>query len=191
MLGARGNLETLGRRMGSFSTRRAASGRGPTLEERYQAIRQRLGDATWPDAGRLKIVAVDAKTGAVRVFDGSDGVSLLDAVTSSCAVPGVYPPVPIEGRTYIDGGVRSSTNADLAKDCEVAVALAPMDRSIGPIRGARQLLGDTRSLVITPDETARASFGNNVLDPAARVGTALAGHAQAARVVDQVRELWG
>ncbi|MGO8728014.1 MAG: patatin-like phospholipase family protein [Streptosporangiaceae bacterium] len=37
---------------------------------------------------------------------------LVDAVAASCAVPGVWPPVTIGGRRYVDGGVRSSDNAD-------------------------------------------------------------------------------
>jgi NTE family protein len=190
MLGSRGNLEALGRRLGSFSMKQTARGRTPALEERYRAIRQRLGDATWPDDGRLKVTAVDANTGVLRVFDGSDDVSLLDAVAASCAVPGVYPPVPIEGRSYIDGGARSGTNADLAAGCERVLALAPMDRSLGPMKGVKRALPDTPTLVISPDPTARASFGKNVLDTAARVSSARAGHAQAARVLAAVREHW-
>ena len=41
-------------------------------------------------------------------------MSLEDAVNASCAVPCVYPPIPIGGRTYVDGGARSGANADLA-----------------------------------------------------------------------------
>ncbi len=150
----------------------------------------RLGDADWPSPRRLKVTAVDAESGAFHVFDGSDGVSLRDAVAASCAVPGVYPPVPIGGRSYIDGGARSGTNADLAADCERVLALAPMDRSIGPMKNVKQPLPDTPALVISPDHIARESFGTNVLDTAARVASAQAGHAQAARVLDAVRAHW-
>lgn len=187
---SRGDVEALGRRLGAWTTREAARGRTVSAEARRAEIAARLGEADWPEDGRLRVTAVDVGSGALRVFDGSDGVPLLDAVTASCCVPGLYPPVPIEGRTYIDGGARSGTNADLATGCEIVLALAPLDRAIGPVRSAQQQLVGTRSLVVTPDETARAAFGNNVLDPAARVGTARAGHAQAARVADAVRELW-
>jgi NTE family protein len=190
LLRARGDIEVFGRRLGSWSAKEAARGRTPTLEERYAAISKRLGDAHWPDPGRLLVTAIDAETGALRVFDGSDGVSLRDAVAASCAVPGIYPPVPIEGRSYIDGGARSGANADLAAHCERVLALAPLDRSVGPMRSVAQQLVGTPTLVVSPDETARASFGRNVLDPAARVASGRAGHAQAARVVDAVREHW-
>lgn len=190
LLRSRGDLEAFGRRLGAWSVRRAASGRTPTVEERFAAIAERLGDADWPDPGRLLVTAVDVETGALRVFDGSDGVSLRDAVAASCAVPGVYPPVPLAGRTYIDGGARTGGNADLVAHCDRVVALMPLDRSVGPIRSAEQQLADTASLVIGPDPTARSSMGSNVLDVAARVASARAGHAQAARVEDAVRELW-
>jgi NTE family protein len=190
LLRARGDVEAFGRRLGSWSAREAARGRTPTLEERYAAISARLGDAEWPEPGRLLVTAIDVETGALRVFDGSDGVSLRDAVAASCAVPGIYPPVPIGGRSYIDGGARSGANADLAARCERVLALAPLDRSVGPMRSVAQQLVGTPTLVVGPDETARASFGRNVLDPAARVASARAGHAQAARVVDAVREHW-
>jgi NTE family protein len=47
-------------------------------------------------------------------FAKDSGVDLVDAVAASCAVPGVWPPVTIDGSRYIDGGVRSGTNADMA-----------------------------------------------------------------------------
>ena len=191
LLGALGNLESFGRRLGAFAVKQTARGRTPSLEERYAAISARLGDATWPEPGRLLVTAVDVETGVLRVFDGSDGVSLRDAVAASCAVPGVYPPVPIEGRTYIDGGARSGTNADLAAGCDVVLAIAPMDRSVGPMKNVEQSLPDTPKLVIGPDHAARAAIGKNVLDTAARVASARAGHAQASRVADDVRALWG
>ena len=52
------------------------------------------------------------------VFDAASDVRLLDAVGASCAVPGIWPPVTINGRRYIDGGIRSAANADLAAGCD-------------------------------------------------------------------------
>jgi len=110
---------------------------------------------------------------------------------ASCAVPGVYPPIPIGDRTYIDGGFRSSTNADLASGCAKIVVLAPMSRRVGPLKSPQQqLAGLGASIVIEPDPASRTAIGNNVLDPAARRGAAQAGRAQAAAVVEQVRGVW-
>ncbi len=126
------------------------------------------------------------------MITSADGVPLVDAVAASCAVPGVYPPIPIGDRTYIDGGFRSSTNADLARGCTKIVVLAPIARAVGPIKGPEQQLDElaVSSIVVVPDPGSRAAIGKNVLDPAARRGAAQAGHAQAAAVAKDVLAIW-
>jgi NTE family protein len=187
---ARGDIEAFGRHVGQWSVRRAEAGRLPTLEERFDAIRERLPIQEWADDGRLLVTAVDAGTGLLRIFDGSDGVSLVDAVAASCAVPGVYPPVPIEGRPYIDGGARSGSNADLVVGCDRVLGFTPVDRAIGPMRTAGQLLGSVPHLVVSPDADSVAAIGKNVLDPAQRPASARAGRAQATKVAPRAREIW-
>lgn len=186
---SRGDPERVGRRLGRWAVDRAAAGKTPTAEERFEAIRERLTSLEWPER-RLLVTAVETHLGELKVFDGSDGVPLLEAVSASCAVPGVYPPVPIAGRTYIDGGARSGTNADLVADCDVVLVIAPLDRSVGPMRSASQQLGGTRHLVITPDDQAKAAIGKNVLEVTARPASARAGYAQAPAVAEAVRRLW-
>ena len=88
-------------------------------------IADRLPSHAWP-ARALLIVAVDAHTGRHRAFDRDSGVPLVDAVAASCAVPGIWPPVTIGATRWVDGGVRSSDNADLAADHERVLVLAPM-----------------------------------------------------------------
>jgi NTE family protein len=188
---ARGDLEAFGRLVGQWSVRRAAAGKVPTLAARFEAIRERLPVQEWADDGRLLVTAVDATTGALRTFDGSDGVSLVEAVAASCAVPGVYPPVPIDGRAFIDGGARSGSNADLLVDCDRVLAFTPVDRAIGPMRTAGQLLGSVPHLVVSPDADSVAAIGKNVLDPAQRAASARAGRAQATKVAPLAREIWG
>jgi len=190
MIRARGDLEAFGRHVGRWSARRAAAGRLPTLEERFDAIRERLPIQEWGPGGRLQVTAVDVETGALRVFDGSDGVSLVEAVAASCAVPGVYPPVPIQGRTYVDGGARSGSNADLVAGCDRVLGFTPIDRVVGPMRTAGQLLGSVPHLVVSPDAASVAAIGKNVLDPAQRAASARAGRAQAAEVAPLAREIW-
>ena len=79
-----------------------------TVDEdvRRAVLAARLDGADWPvKPGQvLRIVAVDAATGDRRVFDSTDGVPLVDAVTASSAVPGVWPPVTIGTSRYVDGG---------------------------------------------------------------------------------------
>lgn len=161
--------------------------------ERRAVIARRLPNHDWPRQ-RLLITAVDADTGAATVFDRDSGVSLVDAVAASCAVPLVWPPVTINGRRYIDGGVRSVTNVDLARGCERVVVLAPttaaLRRSDRPAAQVSTLGEGVRSVIISPDTASRAAIGPNVLDPARRAASAQAGRAQAAGVADQVRAVW-
>ena len=66
--------------------------------------------------GRLRIAAVDRRSGR-RVMFGAPGAPparVSEAVLASCAVPGVFSPVEIGGREYVDGGVWSPTNLDAA-----------------------------------------------------------------------------
>lgn len=161
--------------------------------ERREIIRQRLPNSSWPGRN-LIITAVDAETGEARNFDRDSGVSLADAVAASCAVPLVWPPITIDGRRYIDGGVRSTTNADLAGGCERVVVVAPVTvalRRSGRIESQLASLGPhVRSIVVSPDANARNAIGRNVLDPARRVASARAGHDQAAAGATAVAAIW-
>lgn len=53
----------------------------------------------------LGVIATDLETGAERVFTSGP---LVEPLLASAAMPGVYPPVEIEGRLYTDGGVANN-----------------------------------------------------------------------------------
>ena len=127
------------------------------------------------------------------VFDASSGVSLLDAVAASCAVPLVWPPVPINGTTYVDGGIRSPANADLAEGADVVVVLAPGTQTLSREHAiGRQLerTGASRTLAVSPDSESLAEMGSNVLDPAHRKASALTGMRQGLTIASEVAEVW-
>jgi NTE family protein len=71
-----------------------------------------LAKRDWPT--NFRATAVNVRTGESVVWDRSSGVPLERAVASSCALPGVWPPITINGERYMDGGVRSMLNSDLA-----------------------------------------------------------------------------
>lgn len=173
--------------------RAASRARTVPESERRAVIGRRLPSTDWP-ARALKITAVDADTGEARTFDRDSGVTLLDAVAASCAVPLVWPPITIGGQRYIDGGARSVANADLATGCDRVVVLAPLTVALRPsTRIAKQLasLGaNVRSIVVSPDAQARRAIGSNSLDPARRAASARAGRAQAVSIVDSIRAVW-
>ena len=152
--------------------------------KRRAVIESRLPSRAWPTR-RVQLVAVDAETGQPYVFDSQSGAELVDAVAASCAVPGIWPPVTIGGRRYIDGGVRSSDNADLAQGSERIVIISPLgyDSPIPSPQPLRQVVGQLRDqgsevIVMAPDQASAAAIGANPLDPATRVPAAEAGRAQ-------------
>lgn len=152
--------------------------------ERRAVIESRLPSHGWPERA-LKIVAVDAVSGEPRVFERASGVPLVDAVAASCAVPGVWPPVTIGERRYVDGGVRSIANADLAAGADRVLVIVPLgpaepfpseqplERSVEELRA-----GGAEVAVVAPDEASVAAIGSNALDPATRRPAAEAGRAQ-------------
>lgn len=173
--------------------RMALAARTMPEAERRGFIASRLPVHSWPET-RLLVPAADAVSGEFVVFDRDAGVSLVDAVAASCAVPGVWPPVTIRGRRYIDGGIRSAANADLAAGADRVVVIAPVNNGGGPIaRLAAQVaaLRETATVaVIRPDRAASRAIGRNVLDPARRAPAARAGRAQGTAVAAAVAHVW-
>lgn len=162
--------------------------------DRIEVMTARLGGADWPAGRDLQVTAVDAYTGAFRAFDRDSGLSLVEAVAASCAVPGVWPPVTALGTRWVDGGVRSMANADLAAGYERVVVLAPLTSGFGamarPGTQVEGLAASCAAVLVTPDHAARRAFGRNVLDPARRPPSARAGRVQAAAVAAGVRAVW-
>ncbi|WP_237047747.1 hypothetical protein [Lentzea guizhouensis] len=104
---------------------------------------------------------------------------------SSCAIPRVWPAVPIHGRRLFDGGMRSGTNADVAKDCGRVLVLDvigfPETGDVQPVSAPL--------LTITPDEASQAGL-QNLLDPGSRAICARAGHDQGQRIAAEVKAFW-
>ncbi|RAK56933.1 patatin-like phospholipase family protein [Phenylobacterium deserti] len=146
-----------------------------------------LGDAAFP--ARFACTAVDAQDGGFQLWTEQSGVDLIPAVASSCSVPGIFPPVTVQGRRYVDGGLRSITNLDLAVGYETVVLVAPVSFNLDP---EIQDLQDGGAVVvtITPDEASVEAFGPNVMDESRRADAARAGLAQAAIQAEVLRGIW-
>jgi NTE family protein len=151
---------------------------------RRYVIAQRLPTHSWPDR-ELRITAIDIATGELVVFDRDSGIDLIDAVAASCAVPGAWPPVAVGDRRYMDGGIGSTINLDVADDCELAVVLVPAGVSapspFGPGPAAEVAAFGGTALGLFADHESLAAFGPNALDPRCRVASAEAGRAQGQR----------
>jgi NTE family protein len=159
--------------------------------ERRAIIAARLSRTEWPERA-LVVTAVDASTGDLAAFDKDDGAPFVDAVAASCAVPGVWPPVTIGDRRYIDGGVRSVVNLDLAAGHDRVLVVAPSRLGIGRSVDDEiaALAVDARVLGVFADEDALAAMGPNPLDPAFRAAAAREGRRQGREAAPAVRDVW-
>jgi NTE family protein len=168
-------------------------------EEEWIANFSRNSWPGWPSRP-LMVTAVDCESGALRVFEATDGVPIALAVTASCSVPGMVPPVTIEGRRYTDGGVRSGTSADLAARIapDVVLIIAPMGAREGggsifkrQIEAERTMLeaGGATVRVVMFDEAAKVA-GVNLMDPAGIPGVAAAGEAHGRRLAAELGAWW-
>ena len=151
---------------------------------RLAVMESRLPSHAW-SARDIRLVAVDAATGEMRIFDARSGVPLAAAVAASCAVPGIWPPVTIDGRRYVDGGVRSSDNADLTAGAERITVISPLgyDSPFPSPLPLRDAVGTLRAegsavTVVVADASSLRAMGANPLDPGTRTPSAQAGLAQ-------------
>jgi NTE family protein len=161
---------------------------------RRNVIAQRLPSQVWPDRV-LRLTAIDIATGELVVLDRDSGVDLVDAVAASCAVPGAWPPVTIGHRRYMDGGIGSTINLDVADDCAEAVVLVPAGESAPSAFGAGPAVEINAfrgaAVGVFADEESLAAFGPNPLDPNCRPASARAGRAQGRREAAAVAAFLG
>lgn len=154
-----------------------------------------VGERVWP--ANFACTAVNAHNGEFKVWRAEDNVPLARAIASSCCVPGIYPPVPINGRVWIDGGMRSSINADVAAGHKrvliVAVTnpqRAPMlQKALDSERGVIAEKGGVSELII-PDDASVEAFGPNLMDFRRRAGAAEAGLAQGRQEAARLKAFW-
>lgn len=65
---------------------------------------------------RLTLIATELDTGEAALFGrpGWDHVPISRAIQASAALPGLFPPVDIEGRHYVDGALKKTVHASVA-----------------------------------------------------------------------------
>ena len=114
-----------GRVLGDRHRRRARGGAAdrPLLGQRDRRVRRRRCSPTTARVNdfrlldnELYVTATDLDTCERIVFgeEGWDDVPISKAVQCSTALPIVYKPVDLKGRQLVDGGIRSTTNVDIA-----------------------------------------------------------------------------
>ncbi len=194
----------LQRAMGAFALESDATFGPEVAGQRRALVAARLPRTEWSERPMIA-VALDAHTGELATLDRDSGVDLVDAVTASTALPGGTPTHSVNGRHYINGGVRSADNADLASGYANVVVLSPFggweQRTLPPgqFEGVRRFPGThpasqaeelrkqgSRVELITPDADSLEAMGVNQMDPATRAPSARAGHAQGRREAARV-----
>jgi NTE family protein len=158
-----------------------------------------IAGRTWPERD-LRITAVDCDSGEFEVWTRDSGVGLGRAVASSCAVPGLFPAVTIDGRRYTDGGVRSGTSADLAKRFDSVLIVAPIGArqdGIDPLLGGQARneaetlrAAGSRVELVFPDAGSLEAMGFNRMDSTRRGLSAEAGMAQGRALASRLAEGW-
>ena len=148
-------------------------------EPTYRASRAaRLSGQTW-SARDVRMVAVDTDSGEPKVFTRDSDVALVDAVAASSAFPGIWPPVTIGEHRYMDGAIRSPTNADLAAGCDRVLVLTPSSadspRLFGSMEDEIKSLEPADVRVVYADAASLVAFGANPVSPSTRTPAAHAG----------------
>jgi NTE family protein len=162
----------------------------------HHFVREKILNLTggqWPDKPLL-VTATQMDNGrrVVLTQDSRIRTDLATAVAASCAIPSVFKPVTIEGHKYVDGGLRSSTNADvlLRHELEIVIVLAPLSTEsavspslTGPMRRACRIAAvaeqdtlkadGTKVLTFHPNKKTIQAMGLNIMDVSkrARVST--------------------
>ena len=149
--------------------------------------------------GRLSISAVELETGRRVMFGtpGAPSASVGAAVEASCAIPGVFRPVEVNGRRYVDGGAWSPTNLDRApagRGTRVLClnptgslrpsrtgpfgALGPMSRALAAVEALALQRRGAKVTTVNPDAGSLAAIGANLMNPRRRSQVIQAGLAQ-------------
>lgn len=152
----------------------------------------------WPARG-FACTAVDVEDGGFQLWQADSGVDLLPAVASSACVPGLVTPITLQGRRYMDGGMRSPTNADLAVGYDLVVVIAVQTPAAAEGAFAKLINEEVESLqsggatvvTVTLDESSAAVFGMNPMDAAKKPEVARAAIAQGLSQAAVLREFWG
>ena len=165
-------------------------------EEAFIAFFATVADLPWP--AKYSCTTIDARDGRFVVLDRNSGIPLGRGVASSCSVPGVFPPITINGRRHYDGGIRSATNFDLAEGFERVIAVAVIPAGAAQFMAARidpelEQLRRAGSHVelITPDAGSLDVFGPNLMDASRQAAVLDAGVKQGRAEAVRIRAVWG
>jgi NTE family protein len=167
-----------------------------TLEEDayVESFRSFLGTDKWPEVD-LRVTTAEAESGRSILWSRDDGIDLIRAVASSCAIPCYFPPVSFRDRHYVDGP-RGGFMADLAEEKALDGILFVGPNVAMPPQLARQVeledLADKgMPVVMVTGGEAMVQIGMDLMNPALRARAAEAGVADGHEAAIQLKTLLG
>jgi predicted acylesterase/phospholipase RssA len=100
---------------------------------------------------RLVLVATDLDTGRAAPFGlpGWDHVPISQAVAASAALPGLFPPEPIDGRWYVDGALKKTLHARVLLDqgLDLLLCLNPLVPFDASVHRTHRVLGSANARI--------------------------------------------
>ncbi|HEX8075064.1 MAG TPA: patatin-like phospholipase family protein [Thermoleophilaceae bacterium] len=184
---------------GGAVVRRALLARVPRGRGSLEPLRREIERLGLRFDGRLLVSVVELESGRRLMLGSADAPELpvARAVQASCAIPGVFAPVRVDGRSYVDGGAWSPTSLDVCgagrgdrvlclnptaslrpRLGDIAGAFGPVSRSIAAAEALVLRRRGARVTVVNPDGASSAAMGSNLMNPRRRAGTIEAGLAQ-------------
>jgi NTE family protein len=191
MMSATGTIEERAKAVGELALDAEVPGDEHTYVEGFRGF---LGTDEWPDVD-LRVSTAEAETGRSVLWNRNDGIGLVRAVASSCAIPGFFPPVRFGDNHYVDGP-RGGYLAALATEKALDAVLFIGPNAALPPAFARQVeleaLADQGLPVVSiTGGDFLASIGMNLMHPRLRAPAAEAGLDDARDAAVRVKSILG
>ena len=188
MMNTTGTIEERARAIGEL----ALDAEVPGDEESYvEGFRGFLGTDEWP-ATDFRCSTAEAETGRSVLWNRDDGIGLVRAVASSCAIPGFFPPVRFGDNHYVDGP-RGGYLPALAKEKELdgLLFIGPNAAMPAVFAGTAEIDALGLPVVKVTGGDALAAIGFNLMDPRLRARAAQGGLEDGRDAAVDVKSLLG
>jgi NTE family protein len=159
-----------------------------------RGFRDMVGSDTWPNVD-FRPTSVNGRSGETTLWDRHSGIGFAAAVASSCAVPGVFPPVKFNGDPFIDTPRRPfSASLVKAKSLDAVIFVGLILPILANNNEQKEELveeaarGQLATVSITGDPRIE-SVAANLLDYSARPQAVAIGLEDGARAGDAVKAM--
>lgn len=177
--------------------------KAPTLTEDQWIATTGAGTglSDWPEK-EVRVTTVDVLTGELFVHSKNSSSPIQASVAASCSIPGMFPPITINGKRYMDGGVRSGTNADILvpDGLDTVVVVAPICEGTALFGGLAERTMNKEAaelrnsganvLTIIPQAKEIEAFGPDLMNPAQAAPARQAGYERGLALAESEAQFW-